>query len=327
MVLNSFLLILVFAFNSSLVFAEAIIRVVHSPTEAIVETHGTEGFYSGKRVLILSKRYDKIIAIGKVSDDQVNDEVGVIKVRIEEIVDNFMIVPGDKVELLNFHMYQQKKIPGFFSITLKGNKDTPSRYKDLVYFGVFTSEGHTLAAQEFLVSPFQFQYGVTDKFGVRIVNALWLDGYANAGAKFQVLRNKHAKITVNALGAYKLQAQDWIAQLGGVVTIPSSSKFQSHFMVNIMLDPQYSDANATKGLGLYQESDIRSITEYITSSWNRVLYGPVYNVELETLGGTVSHMWIWNTFHMSLGLATKDFSNMTIGTKGYYYVYDLFWRF
>jgi len=92
-------------------------------------------------------------------------------------------------------------------------------------------------------------------------------------------------------------------------------------------DPQYDDAKATKDLHLYRDSDIRSITEYMTSRWNRVLYGPVYNVELQTFGGTISYMWIWSTLHASLGIATRDITNLTFGPEGYYYVYDLFWRF
>lgn len=319
-----FFLILIF---SQSVWSQAVVRNIHTASEVMVELKGAEGFFIGKTVVILSENEEKTIAIGKVRDNEVNGLPGVVKIEITEIVDNFMIMPGDKVELLNFKLYREKNIPGFFSLTLNGTSRIPSQFKELAYFGVFTSEGHTLDKKEVLVSPFQLQYGVTNDFGVRVVNALWLDGYANIGAKYRVLTNKRAKITINSLGAYKVQSQDWIGQFGGVVTVPSNSKFQSHFMVNVTFDPQFTDAKATRDLGLFQDSDIRSITEYITDNWNRVLYGPVYNVELQTFGGTVSYMWIWNTFHMSLGIATKDFSNLTFGTRGYYYVYDLFWRF
>lgn len=319
-----FLLTLLISANA---FSQAIVRELHSSNEILVDLHEAEGFFEGKRVLILSKDEEKVLAIGVIEDDDVHGIPGVVKVQIQEIVDNFLIIGGDKVELLDFRLYREKNIPGFFSITLKGSQKVPARYKELAYFGVFTSEGHTLDKKEVLVSPFQVQYGVTDTFGVRIVNALWLDGYANLGAKYELLKNKHVKITMNGLGAYKVQAQDWIGQIGGVVTIPSNSKFQSHFMVNATFDPQYDDAKATKDLNLFRDSDIRSITEYITDNWNRVLYGPVYNVELQTFGGTVSHMWIWDTFHMSLGIATRDFTNLSFNKDGYYYVYDLFWRF
>lgn len=321
------LFFLIFILSSSSAFANALVRTIHSSTEVLVDLHGEEGFFDGKRLVILSKEEKKIIAIGRVRDAELEDLPGVVKIEIDEIVDNFMVVPGDKVELLSFKLYQSDAIPGFFSLTLNGGEKIPAQYKELAYFGVFTSEGHTLDEKEVLISPFQLQYGVTERFGIRVVNALWLDGYANLGAKYKVWKSKHAKITMNGLGAYKVHNQDWIGQVGGVITVPSNSKFQSHFMVNITFDPQFEKARATKDLGLFQDSDIRSITEYITDRWNRILYGPVYNVELQTFGGTVSHMWIWNTFHMSLGIATKDFTNLSFNRDGYYYVYDLFWRF
>lgn len=319
-----FLFILLY---SSFAFSQAQVKFIHSSDEVLVELNGAEGFFDGKKIVIMSRQKDKIIAVGHVRDSDMTGLPGIVKIQIDEIVDQYLVVPGDNVEILNYRVFKQKKIPGFNSITLDGSQKIPSQFKELVYFGVFTSDGHTLDEGEMMISPFQIQYGATDRFGVKVVNALWLDGYANLGLKYRVMKNKQAKISINGLGAYKVQDQDWISQLGGVITIPSNSKFQSHFMVNATFDPQYSEAKATKDLGLFQDSDIRNITEYMTDNWNRVLYGPVYNVELQTFGGTVSHMWIWDTFHMSLGVATRDFSNLTFNTEAYYYVYDFFWRF
>lgn len=321
---------LVFLFSilfSSFAYSQAIVHSIYSPNEVLVEVFEAQGFFEDKKVIIISAKDDQIIAIGSIRETDISERPGLVKVRIEEIVENLLVMEGDGVELLDFKLFKEKKIPGFTSLTINGNQKIPSQFKELVYFGVFTSEGHNLDKKEVLLSPFQMQYGITDQVGVRVVNALWLDGYANLGGKFQLLRNKRAKITLNTLGAYKVQAQDWIGQFGGVITLPVNSKFQNHLMVNITLDPQYEDAKATKDLALFRDSDIRSITEYMTDNWNRILYGPVYNVELQTFGGTVSYMWIWNTFHASLGIATRDFSNLTFGTKGYYYVYDVFWRF
>lgn len=312
---------------SSFAYSQAIVHSVYSPNEVLVEVFEAQGFFEDKKVIIISAKDDQIIAIGSIQKTDIPESPGLVKVRIEEIVENLLVMEGDGVELLDFKLFKEKKIPGFTSLTIKGNQKIPAEFKELVYFGVFTSEGHNLDKKEVLLSPFQMQFGVTDQVGVRIVNALWLDGYANLGGKFQLLRNKRAKITLNTLGAYKVQAQDWIGQFGGVITLPVNSKFQNHLMVNITFDPQYEDAKATKDLALFRDSDIRSITEYMTDDWNRILYGPVYNVELQTFGGTVSYMWIWNTFHASLGIATRDFSNLTFGTQGYYYVYDVFWRF
>jgi hypothetical protein len=297
------------------------------PQELIADIFDAKMFEAGAKVIIVSRRLNKAIAFGSVKKIDLNVSPHVALIAIEEIIDNNMIMQKDLIYPLDYKLMKGKNIPGFASLSLQGDQDIPAKFKELAYFGVFTSEGHTLDEHEFLASPFQIQYGLTDDVGLKMVNSLWLDGYANMGVKYRALRNKYAKITVNSLGAYKIQSNDYIWQTGGVITLPQNAKFQNHFMVNITLDPQFANAHATKGLGLFQDSDIRSITEYITDDWNRILYGPTYNVELQTLGGTASYMWIWTNFHLSLGIATKDFTNLTFGSRGYYYVYDFFWRF
>lgn len=321
------LLILFFALIPGLAFGQGVVKEILSPTQVLVELINPKGFVKDQKVMIISAELKQLVALGYVRDSKIEEHPNSIKIQLEEIISNKLVMIDDTVEVVDYKTLRERDIPGFNSLTLAKGKNIPSEYQELAYFGVFTSEGHTLSKSETLVSPFQIQYGVTDSFGVRVVNTLWLDGYANAGIKGRVLTNKYAKITLNGLGAYKVQSQDWIAQLGGVITVPSNSKFQSHFMFTATLDPQYEDAKATKDLRLFTDSDIRSITEYITDDWNRILYGPVYNVELQTFGGTVSYMWIWSSFHLSLGLATKDFTNLTFGPEGYYYVFDFFWRF
>ena len=307
--------------------ANGLVVEIHDSTTILADIFDADKMDGGAKVIIVSRQSNKAIAFGSIKKIDLTVTPHVALVTIEEIIGNTMVMPKDMIYPLDYKFMKDKEIPGFASLSLQGDENIPSKFKELAYFGVFTSEGHTLDKNEALVSPFQLQYGLSNNFGVKVVNALWLDGYANAGLKFRALRNKYAKITMNTLGAYKVQSRDYIWQAGGVITLPQNAKFQNHLMVNITLDPQFDEAHATKGLGLFQDSDIRSITEYITDDWNRILYGVTYNVELQTFGGTASYMWIWDTFHMSLGIATKDFSNLEIGNDGYYYVYDLFWRF
>jgi hypothetical protein len=308
-------------------FSQGFVSKINNSRQILARINDQKGFKADTMVMIVSAREGRVVAFGKVHDFKMQDLDIIAKIDITEIVDNSLIMVQDEVELLDFRNFERRKLPGFNSVTLKGNNKIPSQYKELAYMGVFSSDGHTLDKSEMLISPFQIQYGLNDDVGFKIVNALFLDGYANAGAKVRVANNKYAKITLNTFGAYKVQSQDWIGQFGGILTMPSNAKFQTHWMANFTFDPQFDDAHATKGLGLYQDSDIRSITEYITDSWNRVLYGPTYNVELQTFGGTMSYMWIWDSFHMSLGLATKNFVDFNFGTESYYYVYDFFWRF
>lgn len=312
---------------SARLWANGQIVDINHPEEIVAEIYDDTQIQQGGRVIIFSRKLNKPIAFGLVKRVDLKVSPYVALITLEEVFEDAIVMTKDIIYPLDFKIMREKNVPGFTSLTLHGDDVIPARYKELAYFGVFTSEGHTLDAKEFLLSPFQIQYGIFNDFGLKMVNALWLDGYANLGLKYRVLRSKYARITMNTLGAYKIQSNDYIWQLGGVVTLPANAKFQNHLMINITLDPQFAEAHATKGLGLFQDSDIRSITEYMTNDWNRILYGPTYNVELQTFGGTLSYMWIWDSFHTSLGLATKDFSNLVVGKTGYYYVYDLFWRF
>jgi hypothetical protein len=320
-------LFLLTLFFSSLAWCQGVVTKINNSTQILAKLTGKDGFRSGERILVVSAREGRLVAFGTIHDFHVHDLDIIAKIDITEIINNSLIMIDDEVEILDFKNFHKRKVPGFNSLTLSGSHKIPSQYKELVYMGVFSSDGHTLDRDEILVSPFQIQYGLTDTFGIKIANSLFLDGYANMGLKLRVLQNKYAKITVNTFGAYKVQSQDWIGQFGGIVTIPSNAKFQTHIVGNFTFDPQYTKAHATRGLGLYQDSDIRNITEYVTDNWNRILFGPTYNVELRSFGGTASYMWIWDSFHMSLGLATKNFADLNFGRKGYYYVYDFFWRF
>ncbi len=309
------------------VLAQGQVLEIISPHEVTADAVEQEKFQKGEKVIIISRQEDRLVAFGTIEKLDFSQGPSHALISINELVDNSLVMTGDLIYPLEFSLMEEKKVPGFFSLTLRGDNKIPSQYKELAYFGLFTSDGHVLDKKEWLLSPFEIQYGVTNNFGVKIVNALWLDDYVNAGFKYQIMRNKYGKLSMNTLGGYKVHDRDWIWQVGGLLTLPSNAKYQTHFSARFTFDPQYEGAKATKDLNLFRDSDIRNIYEYITDSWNRILLGPVYNVELQTFGGTVSYMWIWDSFHMSLGMATRDFTKLKVGKEGYYYVYDFFWRF
>jgi hypothetical protein len=149
-----------------------------------------EMFHQGDRVVIASKSEKRILGFGKISYMAPNLESFPAQIEIEEIIDNSLIGTGDIVFPLNMEVLNELEVPGFVSLTLSGDNHIPARYKELAYFGVFTSEGHTLDRHEALISPFQAQYGLTDTFGIKVVTALFLDGYANTGFKYQAAKNK-----------------------------------------------------------------------------------------------------------------------------------------
>jgi hypothetical protein len=83
--------------------------------------------------------------------------------------------------------------------------------------------------------------------------------------------------------------------------------------------------SALKGAGT---SSLQSGYEFVMDDWNRVLLGPSYNFDNKTVGGSISYMWIWDHFHSMIGVSTTDISNLVYNLRdGYYFNFDMYWRF
>ncbi len=319
------LLLLILCFSTQ-VWSQAKVVGFHSNREIIVEILNNDVYPSDERVLFISQFEKKIVGFGKIVSKDMTVVPVMAMVRIDELVDHQNILNGDYVFPLDKKYIDEFQVPGFLSLTMSSDRHLPSKYKELPYYGVFTSDGHALDKHELLVGLVQLQYGLTNNLTIKTANALTIDGYANIGVKYQVIRNQHAKLSFNSLGALNVKQRDWIFQGGGTLTLPTNSKYQTHFIFNLIFDPQNLKGSNTEDFNLFKDSEIRNIYEYITDSWNRILLGPTYNFTLQTVGGTLSYMWVWDSFHMSLGVGTRDFTELRFGTDGYYPQFDLFWR-
>ncbi len=293
----------------------------------LVKLDPEHGFKKDERVVILSRTQGSLIAIGKVKKLQLEQYPEMAVVEIEEIIGNKLVLPSDAVERLTVEVLEKHHIMGHISLMLGQERTIPARYKDLAYMGVFNSDGHTLADKEWLVSIPQVQYGLTDSFTVKVLTGLYLDGFANIGAKARVMRNHWGQLTLNALTSRQVNRDDWVFQTGLVLTLPSNGRFQSHLVINARIEGIEEDNPEVDKLNLFPESDIRTIYEYVTDDWDRLLFGPSFNFQNQSVGGTISHMWIWDTFHLNLGIATKDVSELKFDKDGYYILLDFFWRF
>lgn len=293
----------------------------------MIEVFSTELYPVDSTVMFISHFEQKIVGFGRIKNKDVSKFPVMALVEIKELVDHQIILQDDQVFPLESRYIEEKKVPGFLSLTMSGDRSIPSKYKELAFYGVFTADGHVLDKDELLVGPLQVQYGVTNDFTVKTVSALFLDGYINAGAKYQIIRNQHAKFSVNSIVANKLTNKDMIFQGGGVLTLPTNSKYQTHFAFSLTFDKKEEDGKSnTEDFNLFKDSEIRNIYEYVTDSWDRILLGPTYNFTLQTVGGTLSYMWIWDSFHLSAGVGTRDFTELRFGDNGYYPQFDFFWR-
>lgn len=322
-----FSLFLVFSFFCVQALAFNQVDSALDENAVLVKLDPEHGFKKGERVVILSRTQGSLVAIGKVKKLQLDQYPEMAVVEIEEIIGNKLVLPSDAVERLTVEVLEKHHVMGHISLMLGQERTIPARYKDLAYLGVFNSDGHTLSDKEWLVSIPQVQYGLTDSFTVKVLTGLYLDGFANIGAKARVMRNHWGQLTLNALTSRQVNRDDWVFQTGLVLTLPSNGRFQSHLVINARIEGIEEDNPEVDKLNLFPESDIRTIYEYVTDDWDRLLFGPSFNFENQSVGGTISHMWIWDTFHLNLGIATKDVSELKFDKDGYYVLFDFFWRF
>lgn len=280
-----------------------------------------------QQVMMLTQEKQELVAVGTVRDILVSDEPHMAVVDVDELFGSHQVMVGDPVEMLTAENVKKYHVPGYLSLVLGASDDIPAQYKDLAYLGVFNSDGHTLAKDEWLIALAAVQYGFTEKTTIKANQSLYLDGFANIGFKQRLWRSNYTHITLSGLVSKQINRSDWVANSGLVMTFPSNSKFQSHVIINANLEGIDEDNPEVKKLNLFPDSDVRTIYEYITDDWDRVLFGPSFNLETRTVGGTVSYMWIWDTFHLNIGLGTKDVSELEFKSNGYYALFDFFWRF
>jgi len=295
--------------------------------KVVVRLEEDHTFSKKDRVVFISLPNKTLSAIGHVLKIKETDGQQLAIIKIDEIIGHELVIPGDATEELSKEVLEKYELTAHISLLLDKEEKVSSKYKDLPYLGLFNSDGHTLSHKEWLVSIPQVQYGLSDRWTVKFLNSLLLDGFLNAGLKTQIMRNKWGHLSINTLFARQINRDDWVNITGLVLTLPSNEKFQSHLIINARIEGINEDNPEVDKLNLFPASDIRTIYEYIRDDWNRLLFGPLFNFQTQTVGGTISHMWIWNTFHLNIGIATQDVSELKFGTEGFYPVFDFFWRF
>ena len=293
----------------------------------VVTLETDHNFQESDRILIISLPLKKLSALGSVVKITESESQEVAIVAVDELFGEELIIPGDAMVKLTKETLQEYNLTAHISLFLDKEESVPARYKDLPYLGLFNSDGHTLSKKEWLVSIPQVQYGMSDRWTVKFLNSLLLDGFINAGLKTQLMRNPWGHLSMNTLVARQVNRDDWVTVAGLVLTLPSNQKHQTHLIINARIEGINEDNPEVDKLNLFPASDIRTIYEYIRDDWNRLLFGPLFNFQSQTVGGTISHMWIWNSFHLNLGLATQDVTELKFGTEGFYPVFDFFWRF
>jgi len=321
----------------------AVVRI-HSPGAVIVRMpRGSRPSVGDLVIFADGESGEDVHGYGVIEKvERAGEEATLAVVAIRLHAQNRLIVVGDRARPLN-PTAKQKQWEGRTDLILTGDKKYSSRYKRPAYAGLVIGDGHALERGEFLVDPlFSLQYGVTDRLTVLTIPLAHAIEYYNLGIKLLLFDNDFFVLTARAM-AFHLPRESGSyggARVGGLISLPSNTKFTSHLEGQVSLyadrpDDGSDDGGMVPADGSGTRSDARVVlgtaissrSEYIFDSWDRLFFGPSYDFDLAAVGGFVGYLMVFDHLHLGLSLHAADFTrfDLDIG-EGYYPWVTLFWR-
>lgn len=320
----------------------AVVRI-HSPGEVIVQMPRGSRPTVGDLVIFADGQSGEDVhgygVIEKVERAGEDATLAVVAIRLH--AQNRLIVVGDRARRLN-PTAKEKQWEGRTDLILTGDRRYSSRYKRPAYAGLVIGDGHSLERGEFLVDPlFSLQYGVTDRLTVQTVPLGHAIEYYNLGVKVLLFDNDFFVLTARAMAVHLPPESGSYggARVGGLISLPSNTKFTSHLEGQVTLYAERPDDGSDGGMatadGAETRSDARAVlgttissrSEYIFDSWDRLFFGPAYDFDLAAVGGFVGYLMVFDHLHLGLSIHAADFTRFELDVgEGYYPWLTLFWR-
>lgn len=239
---------------------------------------------------------------------------------------NRLVREGDAAEALSLDG-SNNDFPGRVDLLQSGNRRFSSRYKHMAYYGPLHGDGGTLDRGEILIDPlYMLQYGLTDRITLKTAHTGYLLGVANAGAKVEAFRDDTLIFTPSLEGIYYTKTESFAGSARMHFTFLTNTRFMNHFSGTVLFDPA-SRLREKAGIGNVVSTQLEAMTEAVLDDWNRVIFGPIYNFELKTVGGFASYFWVANRIHVGGGVRTQDFSKLRLRPEDAYSpTFTIFWR-
>lgn len=286
----------------------------------------------GDRLPVYSQSSKDVIAYAEVIKIlSVTGKKTQAKAKVISTFSNSIILEGDTLLKMDFTEAPDDGFEGRTGLMIVGDRELSSRYKPLVFQGLFIHQtAETLDQGEWLLGVPIFGRGFTDRLMI-YTNLFGNFSLApNVGAKFRLFRNTHVTTTFGFEYTNRITTQHTLYSFVGYLDIPSGSKIINHNAVRITLQVNESDSNDSVDRAIQRESEIRSGYGYLFDNWDRILFGPTFSFNPNRIGAYISYMWVWDSFHIAVSLQTKDLTQIKFGPIGGDYIFpfiDLFWRF
>lgn len=240
-----------------------------------------------------------------------------------------IIQVGDHISHIDLSSTNEKYSGTTDLIVKRRGKGISSKYKPLYTQGVAVGDtAETLWEGEYLLTWFgQVNYGVKDWLSVNTIIPADIARAWNGAAKVRAYQSDSNVFSIGVNGAHVPSQDSTTLNFTVYWDSISSESVISHtlFTVAAMSFENAADITAIKSLGT---SSFQTGYEFILGSWDRVLLGPSYNFETKALGGYLTYLKIWDRFHFSLSVNSTNVSSFKFSpVDGYYFLFDMYWRF
>lgn len=241
------------------------------------------------------------------------------------------ILPGDRLKRVNLE-YQSPDYVGNTNLLQTGKKRYSSRYKPLVSMGPIGDTAATLDSHENFVSIVGgYGRGLTDDLMVS-TNVFMSAVLPSVDVKYRLLNHKDMSIAVAAKPVFyspRVSASGGLefGELVGsaFVDLPSGSKLISHTAFSFTTGGLFTRSSGSLSR---IETSFQTGYEYIRDGWDRVLLGPRYNFDARAVGGYLAYIFVWDSFHLQLGMHVTNAGRLELSANDGYLPYGyLFWRF
>lgn len=182
--------------------------------------------------------------------------------------------------------------------------------------------------KEYLVGPSILGYGITSSTQVNTNLISTMFKILNVSIKNTVFSNDDYEISVENGFQYYHENTKGSYQFTGYLDMVSNSNFNSYMKLRVFTQkPQdeylYNSGEYKNELNL----ELSLSYGYLFNNWNRVIFGPKVDVNKQTVGGTIGYYIIDREFHTMIGVSSNNFSEFSVGKKGYLFNLDFWWRF
>lgn len=283
-------------------------------------------------ILVIQSRDPHQQIIGFVEIQRIEVQPGgryIVKARLVRHTRSTMVQVGDILYRMDFNTYHEE-YKGTTELIIKNeNVNSSASYKPLVFMGLSAGEtAQTLSKGEILLNFLGYlDYGVTQDFIIGTLVPANVLQAPNAHGKYKF---KESDSNVFSFGVNYFQSTE---KTDGTVNLTlywdsvSTESLIGHTNLTVALTT-FEDAKSLTALKGAGTSSFQSGYEFVLDDWNRVLVGPSFNFENQSVGGYISHVWIWDHFHALLGVSTTNIAKPVVDVEdGYYFNADFYWRF